>query len=82
MKVLIINTKNQHKNPHVILVTGTKYAVKQPVKLVTIFLAFCVPAELVMGVAFTQNLILQKRLFLLSFLQYLPLSDPDLNNWY
>lgn len=57
MKVLIINTKNQHKDPHVILITGTKYVVKQTVKLVTIFLAFCVLAALVMGVAFTQNLI-------------------------
>lgn len=54
MKVLIINTKN----PHVILITGTKYVVKQRVKLVTIYLAFCVLAELVMGVASTQNLIL------------------------
>lgn len=37
MKVLIINAKNQHKVPHVMLITGTKYVVKQTVKLVTIF---------------------------------------------
>lgn len=53
MNVLIINTKTQHKVPHVILIAGTKFVVKQTVKLVTIFLAFYVLAELFMGVAFT-----------------------------
>lgn len=48
MKVLIINIKNQHKDPHVILITETKYVVKQTVQLATIFLAFSALAELVM----------------------------------
>lgn len=63
------------------LITGTRYVVKQPVKLVTHLLLFCVLAELVMEVAFTWNLIPYKSLFLLLFVQYLPLSGPDLNNW-
>lgn len=54
--------------------------VKQPVKLVTHLLLFCVLAELVMEVAFTWNLIPYKSLFLLLFVQYLPFSGPDLNN--
>lgn len=42
MKVLIIHAKNQHKDPHEMLITRTVYVVKQAVKLVVCLLAtFC-----------------------------------------